>query len=139
MGKLSDLSNEDAIIILKHLIKMFQQNGLGEIHEITKSKMRYHEEARDEHIEMDMRKYLVGYIYTAIHVLHNISAEHYDKVIWNLNRFIECENHHRIQGIKLHLSPAERELTNLGEIDLVKLPDYSVLVYGLKELLGESN
>jgi len=139
MGTLSELNNEDAKAILKHLISMFKKYDLSDVHEIVSGKLKREEFMALEGKEIDMLEYLKHYIYTSIKVLHSRSSEHYDKVIGKLNEYIQCENYQSIRGVKLHLSLSESELTNREEIDLVKLPDYSILIYGLKEILGESN
>lgn len=139
MSNLSELNNQDANAILKHLISMFKKYDLSDVHEIVSSKLKQDKLMALEGKEIDMVEYLKRYIYTSIKVLHGRSSEHYDEVIDKLNKYIQCENYQSIRGVKLHLSPAEIELTGREEIDLVKLPDYSILIYGLKEILGESN
>lgn len=153
MSTLSELNNEDAKDILKHLISMFKKYDLSDVHEIVSSKLKQDENVHEnvssklkqdeimalENKQIDMRKYLKRYIHTSIEILHSRSSEHYDKVLGKLNKYIQCENDQNIRGVKLHLSPVEMELTGHEEIDLIKLPDYSILIHGLKEILGESN
>lgn len=139
MSTLSELNNEDAKDILKHLISMFKKYDLSDVHEIVSSNLKQDEIMALENKQIDMREYLKRYIRTSIEILHSRSSEHYDQVLGKLNKYIQCENDQNIRGVKLHLSPVEMELTGREEIDLVKLPDYSILIHGLKEILAESN
>jgi hypothetical protein len=135
MNDISNLDDGEAKVVLKYLIQMLNQHGLSDIHQIVSDELRSNELIMKE----APSKYLKNYIIKTIRVLNNRSSDHYDLVLRKLNENIFCENHYPIQGVKLQLSPSEMELTGLKEVDLIKLPDYSILIFGLKDILGENN
>ena len=138
MSDISNLNEDDAKEVLKYLEQMFKKNDLSDVHESAITKLMQKEFNQNEN-RIPSSKLLMIYLSESIKILNSRSSHHYYPIIKKLNENIRCKNNGPILGIKLQLSPVEADLTGLNEIDLKELPDYSPLIFGLSEILGDFN
>lgn len=118
------LSRKDWIDITRHL-----QQHVREADPYVFELLARHVEPRD-----DPRHYLVGYLDGLIKVMAERSSGSHGRVLNELNQWIRTEQGGLIRGIRLVLSPSERELYQREYVDLASLPDRSVFIAGLRQL-----
>ena len=128
------LSREDSIVVLqefRHLLREYDP----EAYETVLQSM----EGMQDH-----RMMLIGFVDALKNYYAMRSVGRYRETLERINRNIECEDGGRIQEITIALSPVDREIYRIPEINLAALPDhassiqdYTELILSLEELISE--
>lgn len=118
------LSRDDYVAILRRL-----QSEVREIDPELHSLVVEHVERRD-----DPRQFLLDYLSVLARLMSERSAGSHGKVLNLLNRSLRTESGGPVRGIRLELSPAERDVLRQEHVDLAALPDRTEIVERLMAL-----
>ena len=118
------LSAQDHVAILRHLQSEVRQAD-PELHALVVQ----HVESRD-----DPSQYLLDYLAVLARVTSERSAGSHGRILNLLNQSVRTESGGPVRGLRLELSPTEREMLQREHVDLAELPDRSELVEALKTL-----
>jgi hypothetical protein len=121
------LSREDWLDMTRHIQKLLHEAD-PEAFELLAS----HVEWRN-----DPRYYLVDYLQVLIKILSERSGGSHGKILNELNRWIRTEQGGPIRGIRLVLSPADRDLLQREYVDLASLPDRGAIIAELHRLRND--
>jgi hypothetical protein len=118
------LSAEDHRAILRHLQSEVRRAD-PELHALVVE----HVESRD-----DTGRYLLDYLSVLARVMSERSAGSHGRVLNLLNQSVRTESGGPVRGLRLELTPTERDLLQREHVDLAELPDRSELVEALLSL-----
>jgi hypothetical protein len=121
------LTRDDYVAILRHLRAELRQRDPE-----AQALVAEYTERSD-----DPRRYLLDYLRTLIKILSERSSGAYGRVLNTLNEYVRTPEGRPIRGIRLELSPIERELYRQEQIDLAVLPDRDELIADLLSLYRE--
>jgi hypothetical protein len=112
------LSNEDFTELLQHLQARLRQTDQAIFERLSGVAIT----------QAQPREQFFKYLFSIISVMKEGSSASYHTAVAKLGEFIKGANNLPIQGIRIALSPAERELYKVNEVDLSEMPDNSSLI-----------
>lgn len=118
------LSREDHVAILRHL-----RTELRRTDPELQALVAEHVEPHD-----DPSRYLLDYISVLARVMSERSAGAHGRILNLLNQAVRTEDGGPIRGVRVELSPAERDLLQFDHVDLAALPDRTEIVGELLSL-----
>jgi hypothetical protein len=118
------LSIEDHIAILRRL-----QSALRQVDPELQSLVVEHVESSD-----DPRRHLLDYLSVLARLMSERSSGAHGMILNTINRSMRTETGGPVRGIRLELSPIEREDLQREHVDLAALPDRTQIVERLKAL-----
>jgi hypothetical protein len=121
------LSREDWIDITRHL-QQHVRDADPEVFELL---------ARHVDHWNDPQRYLIDYLDGLIKIMSERSSGSTGRILNELNHWVRTEEGGPVRGIRLVLSPAERELYRREFVDLASLPDRSAFITGLRALRND--
>jgi hypothetical protein len=121
------LSRNDFAAITRHLQREVQQLD-PEAHALV---VQYTERSDDP------RRYLLDYLRSLIKIMSERSSGAHGRVLNLLNAYVRTADGRPVRGIRLELSPIEREVYQRETVDLASLPDRDEFVAELLKLYND--
>jgi hypothetical protein len=121
------LSREDAIELTQFAEQLLRQHDPGSYELVMRSTDRVNDPGRNLLI-------LLG---TLIRFYKERSGGEHARILDAINHYVRLSDGGPVQGLSVELSPAEREIYGVAEIDLAILPDRSNFLEEIERIRGD--
>jgi hypothetical protein len=120
------LSREDVLDITRYLERTVSRTD------------RYAYEIAVEFTERvdEPTRYLLNFLLTLTKLYSERSAGAYPDILDRINRYVRTSEGGPVRGISVHLTPEERELYQVEEVNFAEIPDRTNLIADLRRLIS---
>jgi hypothetical protein len=120
------LSREDVLDITRYLQSTLRRTDPSAYEIAVEFTERVDEPAR----------YLLSFLLTLTKVYSERSAGAYPDILDRMNRYVRTSEGGPVRGISVHLTPQERELYQVEEVNIAEIPDRTNLIADLRRLIS---